>query len=87
MCLKKNLKKKPLENNFFPHIKISSNIDSRAVWRLLQRPVFLSQKPGTVTRFHETSLNDQLFYGPDLTTNFISKLLLQQKKTNTQVWL
>ena len=35
------------------------NIDFRAVWRLFQYQVFHPQKPGKVTRFHETSLNDQ----------------------------
>ena len=68
--------------------------DLRAVWRLFQRPVFHPKKPGKVARVHETSLNDQLSHGPDLTTDLvfiywfiISKLLLQQKKTITQVWL
>lgn len=51
------------------------HIDFIAVWRLLQRQVFHPQKPEKVTRFHETSLNDQVPRGPDLRNNLFVYLL------------
>ncbi|KAK2551629.1 hypothetical protein P5673_027396 [Acropora cervicornis] len=52
------------------------------LWYLLHHPVFHPQKPNKVrvvfdcaARFRETSLNDQLLQGPDLTNNLTGVLL------------
>ena len=59
------------------------NIDFRAVWRLLQCQLFHPQKPRKVTRFHETSLNDQVPRVPDLRNNlFVYLLFLNYCPTN-----
>ena len=73
MFLEKNEKK-----SIFPQIKLSSNIDFRAVWRFFKYRAFPFQKPGKVIRFHETSLNDQLSH--PIGFLFILKLLLLTKK-------
>ena len=61
---KKSQNKKDDSKSVFPQIKLSSNIDSRAVERYFQRPGFLLQKPGKVARFRETSLNERLSRTP-----------------------
>lgn len=52
------------------------------MWYLPHHPVFHEHKPGTVrvvfdcaARFGDTSLNDQLLQGPDLTNNLTGVLL------------
>ena len=45
-------KKNNEKRSFFPQIKLSSNIDVRAVWDFFQHQAFLSQKSGKVARFH-----------------------------------
>ena len=55
---KKTIKKRSV----LPKIKLSSNIDFRAVWRFFQHPAFLSQKPGKVARFHETGILQPLSF-------------------------
>ena len=57
-------------------------VDDKPLWYLPHHPVFHPQKPGKVrvvfdcaARFHDTSLNDQLLQGPDLTNNLAGVLL------------
>ena len=57
-------------------------IDDKPLWYLPHHPVFHPQKPGKVrvvfdcaARFRDTSLNDQLLQGPDLTNNLAGVLL------------
>ena len=45
-------KKKHEKRSFFPQIKLSSNIDFRAVLHFFQLQAFLPQKSGKVARFH-----------------------------------
>ena len=57
-------------------------VDDKPLWYLPHHPVFHPQKPGKVrvvfdcaARFRDTSLNDQLLQGPDLTNNLAGVLL------------
>ena len=58
------------------------NPGDRPVWYLPHHPVIHPQKPGKVSvvfdcasKFHGTSLNDQLLQGPDLTNSLVGVLL------------